>query len=162
MSGVTGISAFPDGDNLFKWLATITGVPGTAYEGLTFKLCLKFPASYPYAAPTVTFESKCFHPNVDEAGNICLDILKVFSPSFPASASAPHPLLSFVVILTFVIKTQDKWSAVYSVQTVLLSIQSLLAEPNPASPLNSFAATLWANREEYRKVVLEKFKASTV
>jgi len=48
------------------------------------------------------------------------------------------------------------------VQTVLLSIQSLLAEPNPASPLNSFAATLWANREEYRKVVLEKFKASTV
>jgi len=79
MSGTSGISAFPEGDNLFKWLATVTGAQGTAYEGLTFKLSLKFPAGYPYSAPTVTFESKCFHPNVDEAGNICLDILKVIS-----------------------------------------------------------------------------------
>ena len=77
MSGTSGISAFPEGDNLFKWLATVSGAQGTAYEGLTFKLSLKFPAGYPYSAPTVTFESKCFHPNVDEAGNICLDILKV-------------------------------------------------------------------------------------
>ncbi len=47
------------------------------YEGLTFKLSLKFPANYPFTAPTVTFDTPCFHPNVDEAGNICLDILKV-------------------------------------------------------------------------------------
>ena len=46
-------------------------------------------------------------------------------------------------------------------QTVLLSIQSLLGEPNPASPLNSYAAALWAsNKEEYRKVVLDKFSQS--
>jgi ubiquitin-conjugating enzyme E2 C len=48
-----------------------------AYEGLTFKLTLSFPSDYPYSAPTVRFETPCYHPNVDQAGNICLDILKV-------------------------------------------------------------------------------------
>lgn len=47
------------------------------YEGLSFKLSLKFPTSYPYESPQVTFITPCFHPNVDQYGNICLDILKV-------------------------------------------------------------------------------------
>lgn len=38
-----GISAFPDGDSLFSWLGTIAGGHGTVYEGLTYKLSLKFP-----------------------------------------------------------------------------------------------------------------------
>jgi hypothetical protein len=42
---------------------------------------------------------------------------------------------------------QDKWSAAYSVRTVLVSIQSLLGDPNNDSPLNSFAASLWASPE---------------
>ena len=67
-------------------------------------------ADYPFKAPLVKFETGCFHPNVDQYGNICLDILK------------------------------DKWSAAYSVRTVLLSIQSLLGEPNNDSPLNAYAA----------------------
>jgi len=29
MSGDKGISAFPDGDNLFRWIGTITGASGT-------------------------------------------------------------------------------------------------------------------------------------
>lgn len=47
------------------------------YEGLNFKLSLKFPTSYPYESPQVAFITPCFHPNVDQYGNICLDILKV-------------------------------------------------------------------------------------
>jgi ubiquitin-protein ligase len=66
------------------------------YAGLTYKLTLEFPHSYPYSAPVVRFLTPCFHPNVDSVGNICLDILK------------------------------DKWSALYDVRTILLSIQSLL------------------------------------
>ena len=53
------------------------------YEGLTFKLSLKFPTSYPYEAPQVIFLTPCFHPNVDQYGNICLDILKVRTPLLP-------------------------------------------------------------------------------
>ena len=77
MAGDSDVTAFPDGDNLFSWTGTITGGAGTVYEGLQYKLSLRFPSSYPYTAPTVKFETPCFHPNVDQMGNICLDILKV-------------------------------------------------------------------------------------
>lgn len=77
MGGIPGISAFPDGDNLFKWVGTMSGVAGTVYEGLQFKLSISFPSNYPFTAPTIKFDTPCFHPNVDMQGNICLDILKV-------------------------------------------------------------------------------------
>lgn len=127
MSPPKGISAFPSNDNFFNWTATVKGVEGTAYENLTFKLCLTFPSNYPYSAPTVSFETSIFHPNVDLHGNICLDILK------------------------------EKWSAVYNVSSILLSIQSLLGEPNNDSPLNCQAAELWENQIEFTKIVKRKY-----
>ncbi|XP_045193456.1 ubiquitin-conjugating enzyme E2 C-like [Mercenaria mercenaria] len=127
MSGDPGVSAFPDGDNLFRWVATLIGAKGTAYEGLSYKLSLEFPSGYPYQAPTVKFETPCWHPNVDQSGNICLDILK------------------------------EKWSALYDVRTILLSLQSLLGEPNNESPLNAQAAEQWNNQTEYKKIVVEKY-----
>lgn len=101
MSSSPGISAFPDIDgNLLSWTGTIVGPSATPYEGLTFKLAFRFPTNYPFAPPAVLFKTPIYHPNVDFSGRICLDILK------------------------------DKWSAVYNVQSVLLSVQSLLGEPN--------------------------------
>jgi ubiquitin-conjugating enzyme E2 C len=101
LSPSPGISAFPNADgNLLSWTATINGPTETPYENLTFKLSFTFPNNYPYAPPTVLFKTPIYHPNVDFSGRICLDILK------------------------------DKWSAVYNVQSVLLSLQSLLGEPN--------------------------------
>ena len=79
MGADAGISAFPDAENLFSWMGTIIGADGTVYEGLQFKLSIKFTQNYPFNAPTVKFETPCFHPNVDQYGNICLDILKVHS-----------------------------------------------------------------------------------
>jgi ubiquitin-conjugating enzyme E2 C len=131
MAAEPGVSAFPAGDNLFEWIGSIEGSKGTVYEGLSYKLKMVFPSDYPFSAPTITFATPCFHPNVDEAGNICLDILK------------------------------DKWSAAYSVKTVLLSIQSLLAEPNNESPLNGHAAGLWDNETEYKRVLRAKYAEAT-
>jgi len=128
MSCDKGISAFPKGDNLLSWIATVTGPDDSVYEGLKYKLRLDFPAGYPYSAPSVVFTTPCFHPNVDAYGNICLDILK------------------------------EKWSALYDVRTLLLSIQSLLSEPNTASPLNVEASNLWPNQEAYKKVLLDKYE----
>ncbi|KAK1900834.1 Ubiquitin-conjugating enzyme E2 C [Dissostichus eleginoides] len=71
-------------------------------------------------APRVKFLTSCFHPNVDPQGFICLDILK------------------------------DKWSALYDVRCILLSLQSLLGEPNNESPLNTTAAELWENQEAFK------------
>ncbi|KAJ1963444.1 Ubiquitin-conjugating enzyme E2 11 [Dipsacomyces acuminosporus] len=128
MANLQGISAFPQSDNMLNWVGTLEGAAGTPYEGLKYKLNLKFPSDYPFTAPTITFDTPCWHPNVDDKGNICLDILK------------------------------DKWSAVYNVQTILLSLQTLLGDPNPASPLNGQAAQLWENQEEYKRVLLKHYK----
>ncbi|GJJ12506.1 Ubiquitin-conjugating enzyme E2 11 [Clathrus columnatus] len=116
MSSSPGISAFPKSDaNLFEWIGTIEGPSGTYYQNLAFKILIVFPPNYPYVPPVITFDTNtpCYHPNVDIHGGICLDILK------------------------------EKWSAVYSVHTILLSLQSLLGEPNNSSPLNAEAAALW-------------------
>ena len=155
MSGDKGISAFPNGDDVFSWIGTIKGPQGTVitylktinslkllsnkslpfflqvYEGLIYKLSLNFPNGYPFTAPTVKFVTPCFHPNVDTHGNICLDILK------------------------------DKWSAMYDVRTILLSIQSLLGDPNNDSPLNAQAAQMWSNQVSYKQVLLEKFQEAS-
>ncbi|XP_066998575.1 ubiquitin-conjugating enzyme E2 C [Anabrus simplex] len=128
MNSDQSVSAFPEGENLFKWVGTITGPVGTVYEGLTYKLSLEFPHSYPYSAPVVKFSTPCYHPNVDHAGNICLDILK------------------------------EKWSALYDVRTLLLSIQSLLGEPNNESPLNPQAAALWQNQVEYKRQLHSEYE----
>ncbi|EPX70924.1 ubiquitin conjugating enzyme E2-C [Schizosaccharomyces octosporus yFS286] len=130
MSNTPGISAFPDSDsNLLHWAGTITGPVDTYYEGLKFKISMNFPANYPFSAPTIVFTSPMWHPNVDMSGNICLDILK------------------------------DKWSAVYNVQTILLSLQSLLGEPNNASPLNAQAAELWGKDPvEYKRLLMQRYK----
>ncbi|KAH6828011.1 ubiquitin-conjugating enzyme19 [Perilla frutescens var. hirtella] len=100
-SGDLGVSAFPEGENIFKWTGTIEGGKGTMYEDLSYKLFLRFPLDYPFKPPQVKFETMCFHPNVDQFGNICLDILQ-----------------------------QDKWSSAYDCRTILLSIQSLLGGQN--------------------------------
>ena len=55
------------------------------------------------------------------------------------------PSLSHYLSL-FSLSHQEKWSALLDVRTILLSIQSLLAEPNNDSPLNSEAAELWENQ----------------
>ncbi|KAG0496958.1 hypothetical protein HPP92_001649 [Vanilla planifolia] len=128
MHGDPGISAFPEEENIFCWKGTIVGVKDTVYEGMVYKLSLSFPTDYPFKPPKVKFENPCFHPNVDLCGNICLDIL------------------------------QDKWSSAYDVRTVLISIQSLLGEPNNESPLNTQAAALWGNQEEFKKVVEKLYK----
>lgn len=130
MSPTPGLSAFPSNeDNLKEWSGIIVGPEGTPYESLKFKISLHFPDSYPYVPPKVKFTSPMWHPNVDMSGNICLDILK------------------------------DQWSAVYNVQTILLSLQSLFEEPNNSSPLNAVAAELWdKDMVEYKKRLISRYE----
>ena len=52
-----GVSAFPDGDSLFSWLGTIQGAAGTVYEGLSYKLSLKFPSGA--SSPAKELQSWC-------------------------------------------------------------------------------------------------------
>ena len=71
------------------------------------KICI--PDRYPFDPPQVSFETKVYHPNVDESGRICLDILK------------PTP--------------QGNWKPNLNLSVVLNSIRLLLSHPNPDDPL---------------------------
>ena len=92
--------------------------------GGLFLLRLQFPDQYPDKAPRVKFISEMFHPNIFPDGNLCLDII------------------------------QEKWKPIYTVSSILASVQSLLCDPNTESPANADAARLFlADRKAYNKRV---------
>ena len=116
----TNCSAGPRGDNLFLWDATVMGSAGSVYEGGIFFLEIGFPEQYPYRPPRVEFLTKIWHPNINARGDICLDILK------------------------------EQWSPALTISKVLLSICSLLTDPNPSDPLMPEIAALYLrDRERY-------------
>lgn len=106
-------SAGPLGDNFFNWQATILGPSESPYDGGVYNLSIKFPKDYPFSPPKVVFQTKIYHPNINSKGSICLDILK------------------------------KEWSPVLTISKVLLSINSLLCDPNPDDPLDGDAAKLY-------------------
>ena len=80
------ISAGPKNDNLFEWEAVLIGPEDTPYNGGVFILDIFIPSDYPIKPPNVIFRTKIFHPNINSAGNICLDILKnSWNPSLTIS-----------------------------------------------------------------------------
>lgn len=123
-------SAGPVGEDLFHWQATIMGPPESPYQGGVFFLTIHFPTDYPFKPPKVknlypkswkspmfkltfcffafsqvAFTTRIYHPNINSNGSICLDILR------------------------------SQWSPALTVSKVLLSICSLLCDPNPDDPL---------------------------
>ncbi|XP_064981464.1 ubiquitin-conjugating enzyme E2 5A-like isoform X1 [Musa acuminata AAA Group] len=109
-------SAGPVGEDLFHWQATIMGPSDSPYAGGVFFVTIHFPPDYPFKPPMVNFQTKVYHPNINSNGSICLDILK------------------------------DQWSPALTISKVLLSISSLLTDPNPDDPLVPEIAHLYKNR----------------
>eukprot|EP01106_Pelomyxa_sp_JSP_P018917 TRINITY_DN908_c0_g1_i6.p1 TRINITY_DN908_c0_g1~~TRINITY_DN908_c0_g1_i6.p1 ORF type:complete len:153 (+),score=31.00 TRINITY_DN908_c0_g1_i6:158-616(+) len=119
-------SAGPVGSDLFQWQATIIGPDGSPYAGGIFFLTVHFGVDYPFKPPVVRFVTKVFHPNINRNGAICLDILK------------------------------DQWSPALTISRVLLSISSLLTDPNANDPLDAEAAQLYkTNRARYDSIARE-------
>ena len=116
-------SAGPLKEDLFVWGASLMGPTDSAYEGGIFALSIKFPPDYPFSAPKVHFNTKIYHPNINSKGAICLDILK------------------------------DRWSPALTISKVLLSICSLLTDPNPDDPLVVAVADMYRkNPKEFDKI----------
>lgn len=102
-----------DDSDLFNWEVVIFGPPKTLYEGGYFKAKLTFPIEYPYSPPTMSFLSRMFHPNIYMNGIVCISILH-------APGEDPHS-----EELPF-----ERWNPTQNVRTILLSVISLLTEPN--------------------------------
>ncbi|KEF62985.1 ubiquitin-conjugating enzyme E2 D2 [Exophiala aquamarina CBS 119918] len=127
---VSGVSAGPMGDDMFHWQATMMGPTDTPYQGAVFFLMMSFPTDYPFKPPTVAFTTRIYHPNISPNGSIGVDILR------------------------------GQWAPALSPirYKVLLSIQSLLDDPNPHSPMGGSeeAAFLYLNdRARYNAKVRE-------
>jgi ubiquitin-conjugating enzyme E2 D/E len=119
-------SAGPEHDDIFEWRATIMGPSESPYQNGVFFLSVSFPQQYPFKPPKVKFLTKIYHPNINANGNICLDILK------------------------------ENWSPALTISKVLLSICSLLCDPNPDDPLSvDIARQYKTNYPEYELTAAE-------
>ena len=137
-------SAGPVGEDLFHWQvrmmtsagwqcivatdhwplqATIMGPPDSPYQGGVFFLTIHFPTDYPFKPPKVAFTTRIYHPNINSNGSICLDILRSqWSPALTISKVRPT-------------KRQVTKQFIPTLSQVLLSVCSLLCDPNPDDPL---------------------------
>ena len=127
-----GITAGPiDESDMFTWEAMIQGPEETPYEGGVFPAILKFPKDYPLNPPKMRFDvpGGLWHPNVYANGEVCISILHPpgDDPNHYESAS-------------------ERWSPIQSVEKILISVMSMLAEPNDESPANIEAAKMWRER----------------
>lgn len=102
------------------------GPPDSPYSGGIFFLQIHFPTDYPFKPPKVNFTTKIYHPNINSNGSICLDILR------------------------------DQWSPALTISKVLLSICSMLTDPNPDDPLVPEIAHLYkTDRSRYEATARE-------
>ncbi|KRZ70023.1 SUMO-conjugating enzyme UBC9 [Trichinella papuae] len=115
--------AAPDGTlELGKWECCVPGPPNTPWEGGLYKLYILFGESYPFTPPSkIWFSPPILHPNVYTSGSVCISLLQ-----------------------------EDGWRSSMQLKDILVSIQTLLAEPNINSPANAEAYKLYnENRAAY-------------
>ncbi|KAJ8277251.1 hypothetical protein GJAV_G00073110 [Gymnothorax javanicus] len=115
-----------DESDLYNWEVAIFGPPNTHYEGGYFKARIKFPIDYPYSPPAFRFLTKMWHPNIYENGDVCISILHP-PVDDPQSGELPS----------------ERWNPTQNVRTILLSVISLLNEPNTFSPANVDASVMY-------------------
>ena len=112
--------------DLYKWEGVMMGPSDSPYAGGVFNVTIEFPVDYPFKPPRIMFKTKIYHPNINAQGFICLDILK------------------------------QNWSPALTISKALLSILSMLTDPNPDDPLMPDIAQQYkANRAEYEQKARE-------
>lgn len=141
---VEGFSAGLQDDNIFKWEVMIVGPADTLYEGGFFNCLLEFPPEYPDLPPVLTFTTPIWHPNVYEDGKVCISILHP-----PGDDEWGYE------------KANERWLPIHTVETILISVISMLSDPNDESPANLEAAKQWReDRAGFKKRVQQCVRQS--
>jgi ubiquitin-conjugating enzyme E2 G1 len=139
-----GFSAGLVDDNIFKWRVTIIGPPRTPYESGIFPAILDFPPEFPDLPPKMRFICPMYHPNIRDTGEVCISIL--------------HPPGQDVIEYEH---ASERWLPIHTVESILLSVISMLSDPNCESPENVDAARTYNNdRKEYMRKVRKTVEMS--
>ncbi|XP_033215477.1 ubiquitin-conjugating enzyme E2 T-like [Belonocnema kinseyi] len=121
-----GISCYARDDRLDVLMATIIGPHGSPYEGGVFQLVVVIPDKYPFEPPRIRFSTPVYHPNIDQNGLICMDLLKM------------PPI--------------GGWKPTITLENLLVAVQLLLGNPNPDDPLVAEIAEEYKfNQVEFEK-----------
>ncbi|KAF1957253.1 hypothetical protein CC80DRAFT_410714 [Byssothecium circinans] len=132
-------------DNVFEWsVALIVLNPDSLYYGGYFKAKLSFPKNYPYSPPDFKFIRPLYHPNIYPDGRLCISILHP-----PGDDEMSGELAS------------ERWTPVQRVESVLISILSLLDDPEVSSPANVDAGVCLRNKpDDYKDKVRKDLELS--
>ena len=123
----------------------IIGPDGTLYEGGFFKARLKFPKDFPNMPPEMTFTSDMWHPNVYSDGKVCISILH------PPGTDAMNDQET----------AEERWRPILGVEQIIVSVISMLSDPNDESPANLDAAVMFRNdMKGFKKKVREVVRKS--
>jgi len=134
-----------DDSNVYEWEILVMGPDGTLYEGGFFKAKLVFPPDFPNQPPTMTFTSEMWHPNVYEDGRVCISILH---PPGEDELNAQE-------------SAEERWRPILGVEQILISVISMLSDPNDESPANIDAAVQWRkDRPAFKKKVRQIVRKS--
>jgi ubiquitin-protein ligase len=137
-------SCVPNPDNILMWNFCMIGPPDTLYEYGTFTGKISFPPTYPLKPPQVIFDN-IIHPNIHKNGVVCISIL--------------HEGTDF----SGYEHENERWRPSHNINTIMLSVLSLLSSPNFDSPANLDAKILWQdNIEEYKKIIYDIVKKSNI
>jgi len=80
---------------------------------------LAFPKEYPFHPPELKCTTKVYHPNFDDKGAVCLDILR-----------------------------KEGWSPMATVKEIFVAFSAILAEPNASHPLDATIAEEFTTKKD--------------
>lgn len=128
----------PDSNNFNIWNILLIGPPDTIFEGGIFKCQMIFPKNYPFSPPIFKFITNLNHPNIYPDGSVCISILH--------EGNDPYNYESIM----------ERWSPSQTIDTIIMSILSLLSNPNLESPANIDAKILWEKDWNGYKIYIYK------
>ncbi|PLW12140.1 hypothetical protein PCANC_22019 [Puccinia coronata f. sp. avenae] len=123
---VEGFSAgLVDDNDVYEWDITIFGPADTLYDGAFLRARMSFPAEFPLLPPKLRFTTQMWHPNIYPDGTVCISILHP-----PGNDEYGYE------------DAGERWLPVHTIESILVSVTSLLASENPntESPANIDAA----------------------